>query len=137
MRPPKGLARWQSPCGAASHAAVFYVPDLLSLGGAGRNTTANAGATGPLDLGYANFSRVWPAGFASHIIQLLPPCCSYRFLRIVLAAWHVGIALHCSVFHVRHVLSLCNAGRLCLLHFLMFLFKLIATNPHCVLYCTP
>ena len=42
-----------------------------------------------------------------------------------------------SVFHVGHVMSVCNAGWLCLLHLHHVLFKLIVTkvNPHRVLYC--
>ena len=42
-----------------------------------------------------------------------------------------------SVFHVGHVMSVCNAGWLCLLHLPPVLFKMIVTkvNPHRVLYC--
>jgi len=50
IRPPKAWRagnRHSAPLGAL----LFCVPDLLSLGCAGRNAKANAGATGPLAVG--------------------------------------------------------------------------------------
>ena len=110
---------------------LVLVPYTKNLGGAGLSTHFPLGVADQRHVLQQFVHLSQPA--RKHAPVVATPCRSYRFPRIVLAAWHVGLALHFQCF-MSGTFCHCAMPAGCAAFPHVFLFKLTVTTPHRVLY---